>query len=45
MKPQINKKKEIKKAHYKYHWYKEMVKLLRNTGCKDFRNEQTISQS
>ncbi|MCK9446389.1 hypothetical protein M0Q50_05810 [bacterium] len=45
MKPLTHKKKEIKKTHYKYSWYKNMVELLRNSGCKDFRNETTISCS
>ena len=45
MKPQVNKTKEIKKAHYKYSWYKKFIKMLRNQKQKDFRNEQTIHMS
>lgn len=45
MKPLINKKKEIKKAKYKYPWYKSFVKLLRNKKQKDFKNDQTIHMS
>jgi hypothetical protein len=45
MKPEVNKNKEIKKAHYKFPWYKNFVKLLRNQKQKDFRNEQTIHLS
>jgi hypothetical protein len=44
MKPEV-KNKEIKKAHYKYSWYKSFVKLLRNQRQKDFRNERTIHWS
>jgi hypothetical protein len=44
MKPIINKKM-IKKAKYKYSWYKSFVKLLRNQKMKDFRNNQTIHLS
>ncbi len=44
MKPLVNKK-EIKKAKYKYSWYKVFVKLLRNQRQKDFRNETTIHWS
>ena len=42
MKPQVNKRREIKKAHFKYPWYKSFVKLLRNKKYKDYRNETTI---
>jgi len=44
MKPQVNKK-EIKRAKYKYSWYKAFVKLLRNQKQNDFKNEQTIHMS
>lgn len=44
MKPNV-KKKAIKRAKYKYSWYKDFVKLLRNQRQKDFRNEQTIHLS
>ena len=44
MKPQINNKL-IKKAHYKYAWYKSMVRMLRNKRVRDFKNEQTIHLS
>lgn len=44
MKPQANKK-EIKKAKFKYSWYKAFVKLLRNQKHKDFRNDATIHLS
>jgi hypothetical protein len=45
MKPTVNKNKEIKKAKYKYPWYKTFIKLLRNQKQKDFKNEQTIHLS
>ena len=41
MKPEINKK-EIRKAKFKYSWYKSCVKMLRNQKQKDFRNDQPI---
>ena len=41
MRPEVNKK-EIKKAKFKYAWYKSFVKVLRNQKQKDFRNDQTI---
>lgn len=44
MKPQVNKK-EIKKAKYKYLWYKSFITLLRNKKQKDYKNEQTIHLS
>lgn len=44
MKP-IVKNKEIRKAKYKFSWYKSFVKLLRNKKHKDFRNNQTIHLS
>lgn len=44
MKPEVNKK-QIRKARYKYAWYKSFVKLLRNQRQKDFKNEQTIHMS
>jgi len=45
MKPITNKHKEIKKAKYKYPWYKAFVKLLKNQKQKDFKNERTIHMS
>lgn len=45
MKPITNKKNQIKRAKYKFAWYKKFVKLLRNQKQKDFRNEQTIHLS
>jgi hypothetical protein len=44
MKPELNKK-EIKKAKYKYAWYKSFIKLLRNQRVKDFKNDKTIHLS
>lgn len=44
MKPELNKK-EIKKAKYKYAWYKSFIKLLRNQKVKDFKNDKTIHLS
>lgn len=44
MKP-ICKDKEIKRAKYKYPWYKSFIKLLRNHRQKDFKNEKTIHLS
>jgi hypothetical protein len=44
MKPQVDKK-EIKRAKYKYFWYKSFIKLLRNKKKKDFKNEQAIHLS
>jgi len=44
MKPNINKK-SIRKAKYKYAWYKSFIKLLRNKRHKDFKNDKTIHLS
>lgn len=43
MKPLTSKRVEIKQAKYKFHWYKSMVRLLRNQRFNDYRNNQTIS--
>ena len=45
MKPIENKRNEIKKAKYKYSWYKAFVELLKNQKQKDFKNERTIHMS
>jgi hypothetical protein len=45
MKPIVSKKKEIRKAKYRYPWYKTFVELLRNQKQKDFKNNQTIHMS
>ena len=45
MKPITNKHKEVKRAKYKYTWYKSFIKLLKNQRQRDFKNEQTIHMS
>ena len=42
MKPQTNRKIEIKRAKYKYHWYKSMITMLRNKKLKDYKSDKTI---
>lgn len=41
MKPLVDKR-QIKKAKYKYHWYKNMIKLLRNSKFKNYRSDKVI---
>ena len=43
MQPQVKKKEEIKRMHYKVSWYKLMVKNFRNWREKDFRNDAHIN--
>ena len=43
MKPLTTKQKEIKRTKFRFHWYKSMVKLLRNQKFKDYRNDSNIS--
>ena len=45
MKPQTSKVKEIKRAKYAYKWYKLTIKLFRNSGMKDYKNDTTIGLS
>ena len=44
MKPEVNKK-EIRRAKFKYPWYKSFIKILRNRKQKDYRKDQTIHLS
>lgn len=45
MRPIVNKTKEIRRAKYRYSWYKIFVTLFRNQRQKDFKNEKTIHLS
>jgi hypothetical protein len=44
MRPELNKK-YIRKAKYKYAWYKSFIKSQRNFKVTDYKNEQSIHVS
>ena len=45
MKPQVSKNNEIKNPKYRFSWYKEIVKLLRNNKTRDYRDKSLITLS
>lgn len=44
MKPVVKNRKQYKRAKF-LPWYREMVKLLRNHHCKNFRDDSVIALS